>query len=229
MGFLTTTVMIQRLQRRLPRGFDQTLLLETLNELYQQATMKAVRWNLVAAPTLSFTKGASQVTASLPADFDPGMPCFLSGLASLDYAVEIPYKPPDQAYKHQSYAMAPAVGQYSVWTFVSDGAGAYTAILYPFEAGGAHALPFVYHKVPADVAIGATFPWPKKCDYLLMDLCEAEIRRLNQLAGWEIPQKKALDGISAIVEKYLTTKQVMAGLSDESRAAGEIQANTRSR
>ncbi len=237
----TLTQLAGRVQDRLPTGLDTTLLVTTLNELYQQSTLKPLKWNL-ANTVLDFVLGTDpsdtgDVVASLPADFDPGMPAFLSGDPAIGYGAEIPWKSVEEAYHHQAYAVTAAEGHYSIWTFRPGGDNDYQAVLYPASAGpptvdavpGEHNLPFVYHKIITAISAGSTFPWPEQFDPLIIDLCEAEIRRTHSWGAWEVPQKKAQDLIANLVEGYLTTKAVVSSLTLETRRAAELEAVRRGR
>lgn len=230
----TLSTLAGRVQRRLPNGLDTNMIIDTINELYAQNTLRALKWHLVTTHIHVVKQAAEKdgITCVLPDDFNPAHPAYLSGDPALGYALEIPHIPPEKFFKHQTYVNTPVVGQYSAWTYRASGDGTYTAYLVPYAAGAltpGHELPFVYHKLFTDRTSGQTLPWPAEFDPLMIDLVEAELCRINRWSAWELPLKKAMEQIQLVVEGSLTTKQVMAGLAAESRKAAEIQAETRPR
>ncbi len=221
--------LVDRVQSRVNVGYPDSVVVQAIDELYKQACAKPLKWNLTTYD-LQVAKGSKEVSGSLPSQFDPLMPCYLSGDPALNYAVEIPYRPVGQVFRHQAYGATGAiVGQYSVWTFRSGGPGVYTAVLYPFAAGGSHTLTLAYHQRPTDLTGASVLPWPDNLDPLMIDLIEAELLRRLRASGWEVAQKKAQDLLAVMIDKGLTTKEVMAGLVDGQRAAAELQTQGRSR
>ena len=106
----------------------------------------------------------------------------------------------------------------------------YTAVLYPTSAkptaaSGQLSFSFLYHAgaASAEYINGATtyFPTPNVFDNLLIELAEAEARRIYGLAGWEIIQKRAESAIMSLLDSYRSTKSVIAGLVDQQKQTNE--------
>lgn len=106
------------------------------------------------------------------------------------------------------------------WSFVG--------ILLPVSAGSnGHILSFIYHqstKTPLSVGNNVYFPSPDVFDSAIIELAESEVRRIYNLAGWEVIRTRTQEQVLSIIDGYHTTKQTMAGLADEARQLQESQA-----
>jgi hypothetical protein len=60
-------------------------------------------------------------------------------------------------------------------------------------------------------------------DSFIVELAESEIRRIYNLAGWDIIRKRIEDQVASMIDGYHTTKATMAGLADEARQLQENQ------
>ena len=139
--------------------------------------------------------------------------------------------------------VAPA-GLVSCWTFYTNftvGAGptftpkySYRGKIYPNSAKptvttGAFTFNFAYHTDVSSVEFAFTptatapnyFPTPNSFDTLIIELAEAEVRRIYGLAGWEIIQKRAESAIMNLLDSYRSTKNVLAGLQDQQKQVQE--------
>ncbi len=182
---------------------------------------------------------------------DPGKPMYLAGpvsnatppTAGIMRSV-IPYKPWDETLEQQYAEVVAPPGLYSCWSFYtafSTGAGPtfaprykYTGVLYPSSAKptsatGAFTFTFVYHTDVSAVEFATTatatapnyFPTPNSFDTLIIELAEAEVRRIYGLAGWEIIQKRAESAIMNLLDSYRSTKNVLAGMADQQKQVAE--------
>ena len=86
-------------------------------------------------------------------------------------------------------------------------------------------MTFAYH---TDVSGGeyadsasVYFPTPNSFDNLIIELAEAEARRIYGLAGWDIIQKRAESAIVNLLDSYRSTKNVLAGLTDQQKQVSE--------
>lgn len=236
----STTNLVAECQRRVPIGLADAHWMRKLNEAYRWISQKGnYVWD-VKKGTVAVGVGAT--TFTIPSDCDPGKPMYLSGNASLPTL--IPYKPWDETLMNQGNEVAyfgtmgvnPVPGLYSVWSFYTTfSAGpptsyAYTGILYPASAAptgttGQFNLAFAYHTDVSGVeftqATNVYFPTPNSFDNLLIELAEAETRRIYGLAGWDIIQKRAESAIVNLLDSYRSTKNVLSGLVDQQKQVQE--------
>lgn len=183
---------------------------------------------------------------------DPGKPMYLAGpydsITSHSGIVNsiIPYKPWDESLDQQYAEVVAPPGLFSCWTFYTNftvGAGpsftrsyAYRGKLYPSSAKptvttGGFLFNLAYHSDVSSVEFAATatatapsyFPTPNSFDTLIIELAEAEVRRIYGLAGWEIIQKRAESAVMNLLDSYRSTKNVLAGITDQQKQVGEKQ------
>lgn len=227
----STRQLAAQLVQRVPQVTHPWVLKRYLNLAYfNLSRLGNMRWLLTTANVSVNTSG--QFT--LPTDFDPGKTAFLSGTLALNYRLEIPYKPYDQALKHQTTVDAVTPGMYSVWTYYTVFSAApvsytYQAQLYPVTAApsvGTHTLALVYHKVPVELNVASTsyFPTPDVFDSTILDMAESELRRVYHLPGWDTLLARSQEGIMQLIDAYRTTNATMAGLADQKRVAQEVAA-----
>jgi hypothetical protein len=200
----------------------------------------------VGYTTFDIPNGA---TAGFPA-CDPGKPMYLSGPVSSTLAQTgnvfstIPYKPWDESLEQQYAEVVAPPGLFSCWTFATNfttGAGptftpnySYKGYLYPHSAAatsatGAFTFTFAYHTDVSGVEYATTatatapnyFPTPNSFDNLIIELAEAEARRIYGLAGFEMIQKRAESAIVNLLDSYRSTKNVLSGLTDQQKQASE--------
>ncbi len=218
MGLMTIADMGIELRTRVPIGLTTTFCDRRLNDAYQWTCQRAaMNWLLSSA---SVTVNASG-TFTLPATADLGKPMYLSGTATVGGLMEIPYKPYDVALKNQHYGTTITKGMYSVWTF-----NATTGYVFPVEAWPTvtHTLSLVFHAVPGAAITGAAkFPSPEAFDSMLVDLAESETKRIYNIAGWDIIQKRGQDSVLAMVDQYRSTKNAVAGMADQAKQTQETQ------
>lgn len=187
--------------------------------------------------------------AGVPA-CDPGKPMYLAGPSGAVGTFPVPmnstihYKPWDEALDQQYAEVIAPPGLFSCWTFYTNftvGAGptftpkySYKGKLYPSSAKptvvtGAFTFTFAYHTDVSGVEFASTatatapnyFPTPNSFDTLIIELAEAEVRRIYGLAGWEIIQKRAESAIMNLLDSYRSTKNVLAGLQDQQKQVQE--------
>lgn len=115
-------------------------------------------------------------------------------------------------------------------TFTLTPSYAYTGIIYPASATptgvGGFNLPFIYHAdtvSPLTIAANQFFPTPASFDTMLIELAEAETRRIYGLAGWDVVQKRAELAITGMLDNYRSTKNTLAGLTDQMKQTQEKQ------
>ena len=156
----------------------------------------------------------------------------------------IPYKPWDESLDQQFAEVDAPPGLFSCWTFstfFSVGLGpyflpsySYRGYLYPASARptsatGAFMFNFAYHTDVSNVEFAATptltapnyFPTPNCFDNLLIELAEAEARRIYGLSGFEMIQRRAESAIVNLLDSYRSTKNVLAGLTDQQKQVSE--------
>ena len=239
----STSTMVTKLQGRVPIGLSSTFWMEKLNEAYRWISQKGnYIWDLKGTD-IAMLAGAT--TFPIPSDCDPGKPMYLVGPiedfpsdATLDSL--IPYVAWDDAglQKFSELGVAPTGvvhGMVSCWTFRTNFTStlvpvsytyAYRGYIFPADAIWAPSkFRFVYHTDVAstEFAVGATtfFPTPNSFDNLLIELAEAEAKRIYGLAGFEIIQKRAESAIVNLLDSYRSTKNSLAGLTDQQKQVSE--------
>ena len=234
----STTSMVTKLQGRVPIGLSSTFWMEKLNEAYRWISQKGnYIWDLKGTD-ITVIAGIDSFT--IPPDCDPGKPMYLVGPIPLSPAPStldslIPYVAWDDAGLQKFSEMGSVPGMVSCWTFRTNFTTttvpvsytyAYRGYLYPIGALSVTSqFRFVYHTDVAstEFAVGATtfFPTPNSFDNLLIELAEAEAKRIYGLAGFEIIQKRAESAIVNLLDSYRSTKNSLAGLTDQQKQVSE--------
>jgi hypothetical protein len=232
----STTSMVTECQTRVPIGLSSTFWMKKLNEAFRWISQKGnYVWDIK-----STSMTLSTFYFQLPTDCDPGKPMYLAGPTSGSGAYAsilfpkstIPYKPWDETLDQQYSEMVVPKGLFSCWTFTTAFVGSsylYRAYLYPLTAGptggDSFTMDFAYHMDVSNVelALGANvyFPTPNSFDNLLIELAEAEARRIYGLAGSEMIQKRAESAIVNLLDSYRSTKNSLAGLTDQQKQVSE--------
>jgi hypothetical protein len=231
--------MVAQLQTRVPIGLSSTFWMTKLNEAYRWISQKGnFIWDVKQTGQ---TVTAGNIYFTLPTDCDPGKPMYLAGPTSgMSSGVSvsmnslIPYKAWDDTLDQSMSELVVPAGMYSCFSVVTAFSGmtySYRAYLYPLSAapvggvGNEFNFYFYYHTDVAstEIAIGSGnyFPTPNSFDNLLIELAEAEARRIYGLAGWEIIQKRAESAITNLLDSYRSTKNVLAGLVDQQKQVSE--------
>lgn len=240
----TLTQMATECATRVPIGLSSAFWVKKLNEAYRWISQKGnYVWDIKVSLTTQVTL-LDPYGFTLPSDCDPGKPMYLSGPQSGALAQTgnmytlIPFKPWDDSLEQQFAEVVAPPGMYSCWSYYANFSYtpsfptaptyAYKAILYPTSAKptvttGAFTFIFAYHTdVNSTEYTGSSyFPTPNSFDNLLIELAEAEVRRIYGLAGWEIIQKRAESAIMNLLDSYRSTKNVLAGLQDQQKQVSE--------
>jgi hypothetical protein len=234
-NLLSTSVMVADCQTRVPIGLDSTYWMKKLNEAYRWITQKGnFIWELRHT---DITVNAFIVSFTVPTDCNPGKPMYLAGPMSglvpaptLDSIV--PQVPWEDAWIQRSSEMGNIPGAVSCWALRTNfSAGpppvyAYRGYIFPPDSLTTDSdFRFIYH---ADVssteltsAANQFFPTPNCFDNLLIELAEAETRRIYGIAGWDIVQKRAESAIVSLLDPYRSTKNAAAGMVDQQKQTGE--------
>jgi len=238
-NLLSTGAMVTELQTRIPIGLSTSFWGKKLNEAFRWISQKGnFIWDLRTYP---FTVAPGGYVWNLPSDCDPGKPMYVAGpyewsLFGQAIPSLIPYEPWDVTLNQQLAEVVAPPGMFSCFTVLTTfTAGpppvySYQGLLYPLSAKptsatGTGAFNFIYHadvgSTEIAVASNQYFPTPNCFDNLLIELAEAEARRIYGLAGWEIIQKRAETGILNLLDSYRSTKNVLAGLIDQQKQVSE--------
>jgi hypothetical protein len=234
-NLLSTAAMVVKCQARVPLGLSSAFWMDKLNEAYRWVSQKGnYVWDLTGA---TITVGAFQSGFPIPSGCDPGKPMYLSGPLSVTVPAErlnssIPYVPWDSAQLQQMSEMPVIPGMISCWTVRTNVVigpplvYGYRGYLYPEGAiSSGSQFEFIYHTDVSgtEFASGASvyFPTPNSFDNLFVELAEAEAKRIYGLAGWDIIQKRAESAIVNLLDSYRSTKNVLAGLTDQQKQVSE--------
>jgi hypothetical protein len=228
--------MVTLLQGRVPIGLSAINALAYLNEAFRkldQLSKGGFIWQLKQA---NLALGLN-LTVPAPADFDPGKSAWLRG--NTPYTPTntiIPYKPWSE-FSTMQHFQTTTPGSFDCWTFVPNfrltpapTSYAWTILLAPDGAivttPPGPVLPFVYHSVnfaPFLSAANVYFPTPDQFDSMILDLAEAEAKRIYNLSGWDRLAQQANQAIMEIIDTYRTDRYDLAGLFDESMQSKEKQ------
>lgn len=234
-NLLSTQAMVAQCLTRVPIGLSSTFWMNKLNEGYRWICQKGnFIWEQKSA---DITVNSFVNLFPIPADCDPGKPMTLVGpiagfVVGHNLPAEVPRLPWDEAANQRYSEMGTTPGMISCWAFKTNfTAGppptyAYTGWLFPPDAILEESeFRFYYHTDAAstELTVGATmfFPTPNIFDNLMIDLAEAEARRIYGLAGWEIIQKKAEGSIMSLLDSYRSTKTSLGGLVDQQKQTNE--------
>lgn len=237
-NLLSTSAMTAECQTRVPIGLSTTFWMKKLNEAYRWICQKGhFVWEMRRQ---EITIPAGATSFQLPATMDPGKPMYLGGPYDFGLNPEssilsiLPLVPAEDALDQQLSEAAATPGLFSCWSLImgtsltAPPALAYFAALRPWSAvNTSDALSFQFHfhadASSTELTVGADkyFPTPNVFDNLLIELAEAEVRRIYGLAGWEIIQKRAESTIMVLLDKYRSSKSTVVGLSDQQKQTSE--------
>lgn len=234
-NLLSTSAMTAECQTRVPIGLSTTFWMKKLNEAYRWICQKGhFVWEMRRQ---EITIPAGATSFMLPATMDPGKPMYLGGPYDFGLNPEssilsiLPLVPAEDALDQQLSEMADIKGLFSCWSLIMDiwlTKLVYFAALRPWSAANtSDALSFQFHfhadASSTELTVGADkyFPTPNVFDNLLIELAEAEVRRIYGLAGWEIIQKRAESTIMVLLDKYRSSKSTVVGLSDQQKQTSE--------
>jgi hypothetical protein len=227
-SLISTQAMVTELGSRVPIGLDSTFAINRLNSAYRWIeTQGSFSWNLLKT-TLSLTMNTLAV--ALPTGtgvvYNPGKLAVIYGVG-----YRLQFLPMEEFAMYRS--SSGASGQpFSVWTHYNVPGTGYSALFGPDAAmntTGATSFDLYYHRqTPAALTSGAStyFPTPDEFDDLILDMAEAECRRLYSLAGWEKIQSKATDSAMRILDQYRTTKEGVSGTTDSMKRREDKNADT---
>ena len=246
-NLLSTSAMVTECQTRVPIGLSSAFWMKKLNEAYRWICQKGNFIWTTKGIDIAVPGGTNYF--DLPSDCDPGKPMYLVGpisdhgtIGTLD--TPIPYVAWDDAGLQKfselgSVGGTPGVveGVVSCWTFRAAFGYVgvppvytykYTGYYFPADAVSLSAeFRLVYHTDVSGVeyAPGATvfFPTPNSFDNLMIELAEAEARRIYGLAGFEMIQKRAESAIVNLLDSYRSTKNALPGLVDQQKQTAERQ------
>lgn len=235
---LSTTQMVAQLQRNFPIGMGNVECIDFLNKGFRrinQMSKGGFIWQLKQGQ-ITLPAGA-QVANALPSDFDAGKTAIVFGTTSTPTKTIIPYRTPQEFVNEQHFPGTAQIGFFSAWTFVpvftltAPTSYGWKAIFAPDDAFplglGGIVLPLFYHAVSFQpFGVGATtyFPTPDEFDSFIVDLAEAEARRVYGAAGWEKVQGQATQALAEMIDTYRTDRQNLAGLADQVMQVQEKQA-----
>lgn len=237
---LSTSAMVTECQSRVPIGLSSAFWMKKLNEAFRWINQKGnFVWEQRNSPV---TVNVGQAVFALPSDFNPGKPMALAGPFSGvtsdagNVTSTVPYLPWDSALDQQLAEVVAPTGMFSCWSYNTNFAVgppavfSYQAELFPASAKptsatGAFQFRFVYHADVGSAEYAAAsniyFPTPNCFDNLLIELAEAEARRIYGLAGFEMIQKRAESAIVTLLDSYRSTKNLLAGLTDQQKQNAE--------
>jgi len=230
---LSTSTMVARLQQRIPMNLDGQFCMDKLNESYMWIEQQgAFVWNVKLA-TITLVALGTQVLA--PTDMDVGKPASIYPRLPIPGIVaattEIPYVPMDEFSLHEIYHTPTMQGVFSVFTIYIP-TGFYTILFAPQTNAPIINTDYVvfYHMInPAlstPLTIGPNyFPTPDQFDTLLIDLAEAEIKRIYRLGGWAEALQKAQASASVELDKYRSPKRDLAGVQEQTKEVQEKSLN----
>lgn len=233
-NLLSTTAMVAECQSRVPIGLSSSFWGKKLNEAYRWITQKGnFIWEIKLAP---LTLSVSTISFSLPSDCNAGKPIYIYGPVGSTggapaIASSIPYVSYDDSFNQSVSELTVPAGAFSCWSmYFNTISGGYTGQFYPPSATptlttGDMSYVMSYHMDAASTekAVSALdfFPTPNCFDSLLIELAEAEAKRIYGLAGWDIIQKRAESGIVSLLDPYRSTKNAVAGMVDQQKQTGE--------
>ena len=222
---LDTSTMVAQLGQRLPLGYSSGFLNDKLNQAFRYIDQQGnFVWQL-ALSTPTVLTGTNFFT--IPSTIDYGKPMMVAGPVSgvggsANYP-SIQWLPFDKAYQLHMGEIGggAAPGNYSGWTNVKT-----NAILFPSAAApniGNFSMVLIGHSYTVPLAYGAGifFPTPDCFDDVIVDLAEAEVRRIYSLPQCEYIMQRAQSGLSRFVDLYRSTKDIMSGLMEEKMRSGE--------
>jgi len=231
-GITTTNGMISDLQQRIPIGLSSTYCMLRLNQAYQWIEQQgAFVWNITRA---QITLALLSAHMDTPDNMDVGKPASiypinLAPTPLVAIAAEIPYVPMDELANQQIFYTPAIAGLFSCYTLVNQ-SGDWKIRFAPLEAISAANTDYIiyYHAINAAIttpltAGASTFPTPPAFDQTIVDIAEAEIKRLYNLTGWEAALAKAQASAALELDKYRSPKRDLAGISEQTKEVQETQ------
>ena len=234
-GVTTTTQMVADLQQRIPMNLSSTYCMLRLNQAYQWIEQQgAFVWNILRD---SITLGALATSCDVPDTMDVGKPWSIYPWIDVvpghepPICAEIPYVPMDEIANHQIYHLPTTPTLFSCHTLTNSG-GLYKFRFAPSAAADVTPVPFMIHfhqinpAISTPLTVGASkFPTPPAFDQVIVDLAEAEVRRIYRLSGWSDNIAKAQASAQLELDKYRSPKRDLAGLTEQSKEVQEKQLN----
>jgi len=211
--------MVALLQQRIPMGIQSAYCKDRLNESYRWiAQQDSFMW---ALRRTTVTVNATTVDFQLPSDADPGDVMMLYGQS---FKAEIPFVPFDKWGLQEVFNSPPPSGLFSAWTITNNGT-IYQGKLAPDTTlSGAVTLNLFYHAIAVQLTNDNEFyPSPDEFDTVIVDLSEAEIKRVYHLAGWQDIQSKATESAKKLIDSYRSSKRYIEGLANQAMNAQEAQ------
>lgn len=245
-NLISTTAMVTDCQSRVPIGLSSAFWMKKLNEAFRWISQKGNFIWEVKGTDIVMPGGTNYF--DLPTDCNVGKPMYLVGpisdissIGTLDTLV--PYVAWDDAGLQKFSELESIAGTGSVegvvscWTFRTAFTSAgtppvysykYTAYFFPASTVSLSAqFRFVYHSdvnsVEYTAGANIFFPTPSCFDNLMIELAEAEARRIYGLAGFEMIQKRAESAIVTLLDNYRSTKNTLPGLVDQQKQTSESQ------
>lgn len=233
-NLLSTTEMVTECQSRVPIGLSSPFWGKKLNEAYRWITQKGnFVWEI---DTASLDVPAGIATIALPATCNIGKPMWIYGPISSvggspTLASDIPFVPNSEAGSYNVSELTMPPGAFSCFTVIQTSVipgwfiQFYPTSAVPTITSGTMRYSLIFHLDAASMEKPVSdvdyFPTPNCFDSLLIELAEAEARRIYGLAGWEIIQKRAESGIMSLLDPYRSTKNAVAGMADQQKQTGE--------
>jgi hypothetical protein len=235
-NLLSTSAMVAECQSRVPIGLDATFWMKKLNEAYRWICQKGnFIWELRSS---DINVTAFMNFFPIPSDVNAGKPMYLAGpVVNLDpTAAElnslVPSVPWDEAWMQRASEMPLIPGGVSCWSFRPNFSVGpppvytYFGYIFPIDALTAScSFRLIYHSDVSSTEFSSAanqfFPTPNIFDNLLIELAEAEAKRIYGIAGWDIVQKRAESGIVSLLDPYRSTKNAIAGTVDQQKQTGE--------
>ncbi len=211
---LTIDQMAVQLQGRLPMNLTTSYCIQELNKAWRWIEQQgAFAWNLIVATPKMV---ASTTTITLPSDLDLGKPVYIYAPPYLNY-MHIPYKPYDEWVLQQQFVMTQFPGLFACWTYYQTSVGVANAVATFVPVSAAPVIDSNYnvvyhHIVGRPIVSGQYFPTPDAFDDTIVDLAEAEIRRIYHLIRWDTAQTKAQSSAKLMLDAYRSDKKDLRGL-----------------
>jgi hypothetical protein len=215
MGLMTIDQMATDLQGRLPMNLDQGYCFTRLNQAFgwieQQGSFSwGQRIVLLTLTTGQYQYDLTGVVSGIDlTTVDIGK--IASIWPSLvGTQVPIPWRPVMELGLQQVYNTTPIPGVFSMWTWIYDQTVPCFQIRFAPTAAAVttntnYALQF--HAIQPDLTTGQYFPTPHQFDQTIIDLAEAEIRRIYGLAGWDAAVKKSQASAVLLCDPYRSDRQ----------------------
>lgn len=116
----------------------------------------------------------------------------------------------------------------AVYSFQTSAFYAFLAYLAPGSAapsGTTFSLPFIYHVKPAVLTMSTAqfFPSPDEFDDIIIQLAEAEAKRIYGIAGWQDVMSIGMQALAPLTDQYKSTN-LNLGLGVQAAQSQEAQA-----